>query len=59
MWKQILAQLIAAAIPELMKRIPEIIEAIFGWFAKASEKEVATAGKNFGEFMKAAQKELA
>lgn len=58
-WGPIIAQLIAVALPQILKHLPELIDAIFGWFLKASDKEVAALGKKAGKFLKAAQTELA
>ena len=58
-WKGVLAQLVAAAIPRLVERLPEIIDAIFGWLKGASEEDAVAVGKNLGKMIKAAQSELA
>ena len=58
-WGPMLAQLIAAALPQILERLPDIIDAIFNWFLKASDKEVAALGHKAGKFLKAAQTELA
>lgn len=58
-WKAILAQLVEAAVPVIIKAIPEIVSMILDWFRGMSDEEAVAVGRRAGMFYNAVRKEVA
>lgn len=58
-WKDVLARLIAAAMPVILKAIPGIVKSILDWLQGLSDEEAVAVGRRAGMFFNAAREEVA